>query len=218
MGFKMKDVVLDTFLKRYAIRLRSASSLEKLRDGSKYFALEMQRDKHGKPTYLLHRSDPTDGGDCQLPIKPSVLADTLRQSMPFVPALLKHYNKMDWAAKADAMFRPSPDTSFLYDGLVLRHVQLFVQYDWEDVSVPDGFKLSVKFHNEPNPTYYPIHNDVVAVAVEMDESPLKMALQICPAVVAKLVLFEDDLQAEWEASELRQVAMPAAVSGHAHRL
>lgn len=85
----MKDAMVDRFYDRYKAQMRQESSLEKLIDGSRYFALEMRRNPSGEPLYFLRRSAPTDGGDSEFVIKSSQLSEAVKGPKPFIPALLR---------------------------------------------------------------------------------------------------------------------------------
>jgi len=210
----MKDAMVDRFYDRYKAQMRQESSLEKLIDGSRYFALEMRRNPSGEPLYFLRRSAPTDGGDSEFVIKSSQLSEAVKGPKPFIPALLRTLGMETLAVDADAMQPPSQNNCFLYDALLLPYVALFIQFDWANALVPDGFKLGVKFQGEIDITHYEFHSDVVVLAVEKDESLLKTALGICPAVMGRLGSFEAELLAKCEASVLHQHVMPTKVLGH----
>jgi hypothetical protein len=210
----MNDVMLDRFYDHYKAQMRQESSLEKLIDGSRFFALEMRRNENGKPLYVLRRSDPTDGGDSECEIASSQLSEAVKGPKPFIPALLRTLGMEKWAEEADAMLPPSSDSCFLYDALLLPYVQLFIQFDWAIADIPDGFKLGVKFKDEGDITHYGFHSDVVALAIEKDESLLKTVLGICPTVVHRLPSFDSALLAACENSELRNHVRLVKVPGH----
>lgn len=207
------DELIEVFLKRHQSQFRSVGLLEKIGSGSEYFSLEKTTGKDGKASYAILRVHPNED-DQSTKINASDLAKCLRKEIPFIPALLRISGKGGWAHRADAIFELKPDTGFLYDALLLDHADLFVQLDWKYASVPDGFKFSVEFNGEKMSTYYPLHSDMVATAVERGEPVLKVALQVCPDITKKLFLLEPDLLAAYEKSVLEKEIMPAPVSGH----
>ena len=148
------------------------------------------------------------------------LAEPLRKEIPFIPALLKAMGESDWADEAEAMYAPNPARTFVWDALLLPDRELGLQFDWRDATVPDGFKLGVKFKGEQKPTYYPLHNDVVASAVENMEPLLKSALAIVPEVFGRLLEADPDLLALWERAGLssQSAEQPPPVPGRQVRL
>lgn len=216
----MDDTVLDELLARHGQRLRTASSLEKLRckETGDYFELEMQRPLGEGPTYKLSRMNHSDGGLSSWRVIEADLARTLRGETPFIPALLNATGRGSFAQSAQTMFEKSEPASFLFDGLVLTHARLSVQFDQADAAVPDGFKLCAEFQGEVAPTYYDIHNDIVVCAVQTGNVILKLALQICPKVVGKWASYEPDLRALWEAGQISEAAMPVEVAGRPLRI
>lgn len=215
---KTHDDILAEFFNRIKVGFRQASVLERLRDGSNYFSLERYT-VDGQSTYHLLVSVPSDA-DKTLAIDSAALASVLRGPIPFIARLLNQHGDQSLVDHAQSMHAPDPEKSFLFDGLNLPYACITMQFDWADAIVPDGFKLGAKFSGEGTPTYYEIHNDVVAYAVETNQSLLELALRLCPAVVARLISksSEFDLKAKWEALEISQAAMPKVVKGRALRI
>jgi len=210
---KTHDDVLDEFFRRLTIGGREASVLEKLRCDSSYFSLEWRRGSNRQLTYVMSLSLP-DVGESEFSVQPPDLANILRGGIPFIPELLVKCGKDSWAEIAQAMHSPDPEKSFLYDALSLSNAKITLQFDWADAQVPDGFKLGAQFTGEMSPTYYALHNDVVAVAVETRQSMLKLALGVCPPVATRLLSSEPDLLAAWESIEFDQATLSTPVAGH----
>lgn len=176
----------------------------------------------GHPSYRLHLSDRGPIGDREFLVGPSVLAEAVRGSIPFIPKIFKGMGEAAWAAEAEAVGIADPEATFLYDGLRLPHATLSVQFDWADATVPDGFKFGVQFSGDEEPTFYELHNDVIATAIEAGMPPVKAALQICPEVVKRLASHDPELDAVREACELAastaKASTPREVRGRQHRL